>query len=140
MFHGMVNEDFTGWAGELKNYEVNDGAIACKPGLGGNIFTQEEYGDFVAHTVVPAIDRRFRTMPERGCRGIGGASLGAISALQIGLAHPDRFASDPSRLAPARALASAPRLRPGARSHPIVSDSSTAAVHPGGTAIVVSRW
>jgi enterochelin esterase-like enzyme len=50
-----------------------------------------EYGDFVAHTVVPAIDRRFRTMAERRCRGIGGASLGAISALQIGLAHPDRF-------------------------------------------------
>ena len=49
------------------------------------------YGDFVANTVVPAIDRRFRTMAKRRCRGIGGASLGGISALQIGLAHPERF-------------------------------------------------
>jgi S-formylglutathione hydrolase FrmB len=28
---------------------------------------------------------------DRRCRGIGGASLGGVSALQIGLAHPDRF-------------------------------------------------
>jgi enterochelin esterase-like enzyme len=49
------------------------------------------YGDFVAHTVVPAVERRFRTAADRRCRGIGGASLGGISALQIGLAHPDRF-------------------------------------------------
>jgi enterochelin esterase-like enzyme len=49
------------------------------------------YGDFVARIVVPAIDRRFRTLADRRCRGIGGASLGAISALQIGLAHPERF-------------------------------------------------
>ena len=50
-----------------------------------------QYGDFIAQTVVPAIDRRFRTAAHRRCRGIGGASLGGISALQIGLAHPDRF-------------------------------------------------
>ena len=49
------------------------------------------YGDFVARTVVPAIDDRFRTIADRRCRGIGGASSGAISALQMGLAHPERF-------------------------------------------------
>jgi enterochelin esterase-like enzyme len=51
-----------------------------------------QYGEFVAETVVAAIDRRFRTNAERRCRGIGGASLGGISALQIGLAHPESFA------------------------------------------------
>lgn len=50
-----------------------------------------DYGDFVTQTVVAATDRRFRTAADRRCRGIGGASLGGISALQIGLAHPDRF-------------------------------------------------
>jgi enterochelin esterase-like enzyme len=50
-----------------------------------------QYGDFIAQTVVAAIDRRFRTAADRRCRGIGGASLGGISALQIGLAHRDRF-------------------------------------------------
>jgi enterochelin esterase-like enzyme len=49
------------------------------------------FGRFVAETEVPTIDRRFRTLPEPRCRGIGGASLGAVSALHIGLAHPGRF-------------------------------------------------
>lgn len=40
-------KDFDGWAGPLDNYEIKDGAIVCKPGKGGTIFTQEEYGDFV---------------------------------------------------------------------------------------------
>jgi enterochelin esterase-like enzyme len=50
-----------------------------------------QYGDFVAEIVVPAADSRFPTSPDRRCRGIGGASLGGVSALQIGLAHPERF-------------------------------------------------
>src|SRR6185436_1102895 len=40
-------KDFTGWDGPLENYEVKDGAIVCKPGKGGTIFTKEEYADFV---------------------------------------------------------------------------------------------
>jgi hypothetical protein len=41
-------KDFTGWAGPLANYEVKEGAIVCKPKKGGNIYTKEEFGDFVA--------------------------------------------------------------------------------------------
>jgi hypothetical protein len=41
-------KDFTGWAGPLANYEVKDGAIVCRPKKGGNIYTQEEFADFVA--------------------------------------------------------------------------------------------
>jgi len=40
-------KDFTGWEGPVENYEVKDGAIACKAGKGGTIFTKEEYADFV---------------------------------------------------------------------------------------------
>jgi hypothetical protein len=40
--------DFDGWAGPVANYEVKDGAIMCKAGKGGTIYTKEEYGDFVA--------------------------------------------------------------------------------------------
>lgn len=39
--------DFTGWAGPVDNYEVKDGALLCKPGQGGTIYTRDEYGDFV---------------------------------------------------------------------------------------------
>jgi len=41
-------KDFTGWAGPTDQYEVADGAIVCRPKKGGNIYTKEEYGDFVA--------------------------------------------------------------------------------------------
>jgi hypothetical protein len=40
--------DFEGWAGPVSEYEVKDGAIACKPGKGGTIYTKEELKDFVA--------------------------------------------------------------------------------------------
>ena len=40
-------KDLSGWAGATDNYEVRDGAIVCKEGAGGNLFTAEEYGDFV---------------------------------------------------------------------------------------------
>lgn len=41
-------KDFSGWEGPVENYTVEDGALMCKPGKGGTIYTSEEYGDFVA--------------------------------------------------------------------------------------------
>ncbi|HTU92220.1 MAG TPA: DUF1080 domain-containing protein [Gemmataceae bacterium] len=41
-------QDFTGWDGPVDNYQVQDGAILCKPGKGGTIYAKEEYSDFVA--------------------------------------------------------------------------------------------
>lgn len=47
-FQSIFNgKDLTGWAGSVDQYEVKDGSILCKPGHGGNLFTQDEYGDFV---------------------------------------------------------------------------------------------
>ncbi len=40
-------KDFTGWQGAVDNYEIVDGAIRCKKGAGGNLFTTDEYSDFV---------------------------------------------------------------------------------------------
>ena len=47
-FESVFNgKDLTGWAGAKDNYEVEDGAIKCKKGKGGNLFTEEKYEDFV---------------------------------------------------------------------------------------------
>lgn len=40
-------KDLTGWIGPVENYEVVDGAIVCKKGKGGTIYTEAEYGDFI---------------------------------------------------------------------------------------------
>lgn len=48
-FKSVFNgKDFTGWAGPVNEYQVQDGALMCKPGKGGTIYTSEEYGDFEA--------------------------------------------------------------------------------------------
>jgi hypothetical protein len=41
-------KDFTGWGGQIDQYEVKDGAIVCKPHQGGNVHTLEEFSDFEA--------------------------------------------------------------------------------------------
>lgn len=41
-------QDFSGWTGAVDNYEIIDGAIRCKPGKGGNLYTEEVYDDFVS--------------------------------------------------------------------------------------------
>ena len=44
--------DMSGWAGPVDNYQVVDGALACKKGKGGTIYTKEEYGDFTVRMEV----------------------------------------------------------------------------------------
>lgn len=35
-----------GWHGDTKGYVVQNGAIVCEKGKGGNLYTDKEYGDF----------------------------------------------------------------------------------------------
>jgi hypothetical protein len=47
-FKSIFNgEDFTGWAGPVENYVVEDGEMMCREGKGGTIYTDESYDDFV---------------------------------------------------------------------------------------------
>ncbi len=39
--------DLEGWAGPVDSYEIQDGAIVCKPDQGGTIYFNEELKDFV---------------------------------------------------------------------------------------------
>jgi hypothetical protein len=39
-------KSLAGWQGDTDSYEVHDGAIRCKPGKGGNLFTSERFADF----------------------------------------------------------------------------------------------
>lgn len=50
-----------------------------------------DYTDFLTDTVVPMIDTRFRTIPDREHRGIAGSSLGGVSSFWIGWNHPQVF-------------------------------------------------
>jgi len=41
-------KDFSGWNGPVENYETAKGAVRCRPGKGGTIFTAEQFTNFVA--------------------------------------------------------------------------------------------
>ena len=43
IFNGV---DLSGWAGAIDDYEVVDGAIVCKQGRGGVLFTEQTYTNF----------------------------------------------------------------------------------------------
>ncbi len=48
-FKSVFNgKDLTGWTGAVDNYMVEDGAISCKQGKGGTLFTEQQYADFAA--------------------------------------------------------------------------------------------
>ncbi|MEO6597671.1 MAG: DUF1080 domain-containing protein, partial [Planctomycetota bacterium] len=38
---------FAGWQGDVESYEIQDGAIRCQAGKGGNLFTKDRYDDYV---------------------------------------------------------------------------------------------
>ncbi len=44
LFNG---KDLTGWVGNVKGYAVEDGAMRCIPGKGGNLYTAHEFGNFI---------------------------------------------------------------------------------------------
>ena len=46
LFNG---KDLTGWEGLEGHWSVVDGAIQCRSGKGGTLFTEKEYGDFIVY-------------------------------------------------------------------------------------------
>lgn len=60
------------------------------------------WGDTVVEDLVPSVDSRYRTIPTREARAIGGLSMGGEGALRLAFLHPDTFGT---------AAAHAPSLR-----------------------------
>ena len=50
-----------------------------------------DYARFLIEELKPAIDARFRTLPDAAHTGVGGSSLGGLVSLHLTLAHPDVF-------------------------------------------------
>jgi len=50
-----------------------------------------DYARFLIEELKPAIDSRYRTMPDAEHTGVGGSSLGGLVSLYLALKHPDVF-------------------------------------------------
>lgn len=51
----------------------------------------EDYARFTAEELLPEIERRYRTNPDCGGRGVMGASLGGLISTYLGLSRPQLF-------------------------------------------------
>lgn len=71
--------DFRGWQGPLDNYQILDGALMCRPGRGGTIYTEREYGDF-------SVRLEFK-LPEGGNNGLAIRYPGEGDAAYVGMAE-----------------------------------------------------
>jgi enterochelin esterase-like enzyme len=58
-----------------------------------NIPSGPQLEEYLVHTVVPTIDKQFRTIADRTHRAIGGMSGGGYCTLNIGLQHLETFGS-----------------------------------------------
>ena len=111
---------YTGWAGMkvkkekaweeplphvLDRLMTSDGDEALEPMIvvfpdcftrfGGSQFRNSpvtgRYEDYLVHELVPFIDGRFRTIPDRSHRAVLGKSSGGYGAMIMGMWHPDVF-------------------------------------------------
>ncbi|MFN2491359.1 MAG: alpha/beta hydrolase [Pyrinomonadaceae bacterium] len=51
----------------------------------------DQYETYILYEVIPDVEIRYRTIPDRRGRGIAGNSMGGYGALKFGLKHPEAF-------------------------------------------------
>jgi enterochelin esterase family protein len=87
-------------------------------------WASDQFADWMARTLVPLVDSRYRTRAERDGRALLGASLGGTISVWTALRHPDTFArvgghSTAFQIDEERVLTALSRLDDGARrAHP----------------------
>jgi hypothetical protein len=103
-------KDLDGWAGPIDNYEVVDGAIRCKKGKGGTLFTEEQYGDFVVRLEIK--------LPPAGNNGLAIRYPGSGNPAYVGMCELQVLDTGyPGKLAPYQYHGSAYGMVPAAQGY-----------------------
>jgi S-formylglutathione hydrolase FrmB len=103
--HGLF-ENQTSWSDrggeQILDGLISDGEvgkfIVVLPDGGRSFYVNsmdghDRYEDFFIQELVPAIDKKYRTISEPGARGISGSSMGGYGALHLAMRHPEVFGS-----------------------------------------------
>jgi putative tributyrin esterase len=98
LLHGLTG-NFANWTDRTKlaEYAAGMNVILVTPEGENGWYTDgaananDKYESYIVKELIPEIDRRFRTVPERRGRAIAGLSMGGYGALKFGLKYPDMF-------------------------------------------------
>jgi hypothetical protein len=102
-------KDFDGWQGATDSYEVVDGALRCKKGKGGVLFTKDEYADFQVALEIK--------LPPRGNNGLGIRYPGKGDGAYSGMCELQVLADDYGDIDPRQAHGSAYGMAAAARGY-----------------------
>ena len=103
-------KNLNGWAGAVDNYEIVDGAIRCKKGKGGNLFTKDQYGDFVVRLEIK--------LPRAGNNGLAIRYPGQGNPAYVGMCELQVLDTGyPGKLAPYQYHGSAYGMVPAAQGY-----------------------
>lgn len=109
-FKAIFNgKDFDGWQGATDGYEVVDGAVRCKKGKGGVLYTKDEYADF-------QVALEFK-LPENGNNGLGIRYPGKGDGAYSGMCELQVLADDYKGIDPRQAHGSAYGMAAAARGY-----------------------
>jgi hypothetical protein len=107
------SQDLSGWQGSTDNYEVVDGAIQCKAGKGGVLYTKEEYGDFKLQIEIKLPPGGNNGLAIRYPGGTGDAAYIGMTELQVLDTEHERY----KKIDPRQAHGSVYGMIPAARGY-----------------------
>lgn len=98
LLHGLTGH-FDNWTDKTKltKYAENYKYIIVMPEGNNGWYTDsatvpdDKYESYIIQELIPEIDKRFRTIPDRGHRVIAGLSMGGYGSIKFGLKYPEKF-------------------------------------------------
>ena len=99
LLHGY-DGDYTNWVTrtDLLNYTKDYPFILITPDGKNSWYTNSpgadkagNYEDYIINDLIPYVDKKYRTLNERGGRAIVGLSMGGYGAMKFALKYPSKF-------------------------------------------------
>jgi len=82
----------------IKQSKIQDMIIVMPNGFnkyGGSFYANSSvagnYEDYITKDLIEFVDNKYRTLPQRESRAIGGGSMGGYGAMKLAMKHPDLY-------------------------------------------------
>ena len=98
LLHGLFGR-FDNWTDktQIAEYAADHNFIIITPEGGDGWYTDsatvpnDKYESYIVKELIPEIDKKFHTVPDREHRAIAGLSMGGYGAIKFGLKYPEMF-------------------------------------------------